>query len=142
MKQPRIVIDTNVLVAALRSNKGASYKLVALLGSGWYEPAVSVPLVLEYEAVAKRFLKETRLTAKDIDAVIDYICSVACITHVSYLWRPFLKDADDDMILEAAVVAGCTHIVTFNVTDFGGAERFGITVMKPQAFLAAIGADS
>lgn len=139
MKPPRIVLDTNVLVSALRSRRGASYRLLTLIDSGIYEPVVSVPLVLEYEAAAKRLIKETRLTARDIEAVIDFICSQALNGKVFYLWRPQLKDPQDDMVLEAAVAAHCTHIVTFNCRDFEGAERFGIQAVTPQAFLAEIG---
>lgn len=141
MKPPRIVLDTNVLVSALRSKRGASYRLLMRIGTDCYEPAISVPLVLEYEAAAKRLVKDTRLTARDIEAVIDYICAQAVASKVFYLWRPLLRDPKDDMVLEAAVAAGCTHIVTFNCRDFAGAERFGIKVLRPQAFLAEIGAN-
>jgi len=141
MKPPRIVLDTNVLVSALRSKRGASYRLLMRIGTDCCEPAVSVPLVLEYEAAAKRLVKDTRLTARDIEAVIDYTCAQAVASKVFYLWRPLLRDPKDDMVLEAAVAAGCTHIVTFNGRDFAGAERFGIKVLTPQAFLAEIGAN-
>ena len=139
MKPPRIVLDTNVLVSALRSKRGASYRLLMRIGTGCYEPAVSVPLVLEYEAAAKRLVKETRLTVRDIDAIIDYVCAQAAVSKVFYLWRPLLKDPKEDMVLEAAVAAGCTHIVTFKGKDFAGAERFGVKVLTPRAFLAEIG---
>lgn len=139
MKPLRIVLDTNVLVSALRSKRGASYRLLMRIGTDSYEPAVSVPLGLEYEAAAKRLVKDTLLTARDIEAVIDYICAQAVTSKIFYLWRPLLKDPKDDMVLEAAVAAGCTHIVTFNGRDFAGAERFGIKVLTPQAFLAKIG---
>lgn len=139
MRVPRIILDTNVLVSALRSKRGASYRLLMRIGTGCYEPAVSVPLVLEYEAAAKRLVKETRLTVRDIEAVIDYICSQAVASKIFYLWRPLLKDPKDDMVLEAAVAAGCSHVVTFNGKDFAGAERFGIKVVTPQAFLVEIG---
>jgi predicted nucleic acid-binding protein len=139
MKPPRIVLDTNVLVSALRSRRGASYRLLMRIGTECYEPAVSVPLVLEYEAAAKRLVKVTRLTVRDIEAVIDYICAQAVMSKVFFLWRPLLKDPRDDMVLEVAVAAGCTHIVTFNGKDFAGAERFDIKVLTPQAFLAEIG---
>ncbi len=139
MKPPRIVIDTNVLVAALKSKRGASYQLLTRIDSGLYEPVVSVSLVLEYEAAAENLLKETRLTVRDVEAVIAFICAEVIPAKVFYLWRPALKDPNDDMVLEAAVAAGCTHIVTFNVKDFIGAERFGVKVVTPQAFLAEIG---
>lgn len=139
MKLPRIVLDTNVLISALRSRHGASYRLLMLLDSASFEPVVSVPLVLEYEAVAKKLVDQTRLTVRDVEAIIDFICAIAVSARVFYLWRAILKDPKDDMVLEAAVAAGCTHIVTFNIRDFVGAERFGIKIVTPQEFLAEIG---
>jgi putative PIN family toxin of toxin-antitoxin system len=139
MKRQRIIIDTNVLIAALRSSRGASHRLLLRIEDGLYESAVSVPLVLEYEATAKRLLGKTRLTERDIDAIIDFICLQSVESRVSYLWRPLLKDPKDDMVLEAAVAAGCTYIVTFNVRDFAGAELFGIKIVTPREFLVEIG---
>lgn len=132
-------IDTNVLVAGLQSKRGASYRLLLLMDSGRFEMTVSVPLVLEYEAVAKRLVKNSRLSASDVDDIIDYICAVAKPRKIFYLWRPVLKDPQDDMVLELAVAAGCGYIVTFNVSDFGEARRFGIGIMTPGEFLRMIG---
>lgn len=142
MNSPRIVLDTNILVAALRSNRGASYRLLMCLGSGLYEPVVSVPLVLEYESAAQKLVGRTHLTTRDIDIVINYLCAQAIQAKVFYLWRPFLKDPKDDMVLEAAVTGGCSHIVTFNKRDFAGSERFGIRIVTPQSFLTEIGENS
>lgn len=139
MKPPRIVLDTNVPISALRSKRGASYRLLMRLDSGVYEPVVSVPLVLEYEAAAKKLVGQSRLTARDVEAIIDYICAEAVRAKIFYLWRPILKDTKDDMVLEVAVASGCSHIVTFNTRDFAGAERFGVQILTPQAFLAEIG---
>jgi predicted nucleic acid-binding protein len=74
-----------------------------------------------------------------VEAIIDFICAQAVPAKVFYLWRPVLKDPKDEMVLEAAVAAGCTHIVTYNVRGFDGAERFGIKVLTPHGFLAEIG---
>ncbi len=140
MSPPRIVADTNVLVAALRSQYGASNKLFMLLESGKFEINVSVPLIFEYEEVAKRLVgKKTGLRPSDVDDVLDYVCSVANRRKVYYLWRPFLKDPKDDMVLELAVSAGCDIIVTYNKDDFEGVEQFGVRVMTAQEFLRAIG---
>lgn len=139
MKPPRIVIDTNVLVAALRSNRGASYKILMLIDSGRFETCISVPIVLEYEAVAKKQTKATGLTVSDMDDIIDYICAVATPRKVFYLWRPVLRDPKDDMVLELAVSAGCQYIVTFNKADFGEARQFGIKIISPKEFLEVIG---
>ena len=137
--RPRVVLDTNVLVAALRSRRGASFRLLTLIDTGRYETAVSVPLVLEYEAVAKRLLRAGGLTASDIDAVIDYVCSVASHHKIYYLWRPFLRDPNDDMVLELAVSSDASVIVTHNKRDFAGVDRFGLRVVSPREFLVEIG---
>ena len=139
MSKYKIVIDTNVFIAALRSRRGAAYRLLTLIDSGKFETNLSVPLVLEYEDVAKRLIGDFALTAGDIDDILDYICAVASRKKVFYLWRPFLKDPKDDMVLELAVTAGCNFIITYNNKDFQGVERFGVSVMIPQEFLKEIG---
>lgn len=139
MRTSRIIIDTNVLVAALRSRHGASYKLLMLIGSGKYKTSISVSLVLEYEDVTKRLLEEILLTEQDIEDILDYICKVSDHQNIFYLWRPFLKDPQDDMVLELAVAASCDFIVTFNKRDFQGVDQFGIRVVTPKEFLQAIG---
>jgi putative PIN family toxin of toxin-antitoxin system len=138
-----IVTDTNVFVSALMSRRGASHKLLTLIGTGQFDISISVPLVLEYEEVAKRLAGSTiALSEQDIDDVIDYVCAVAQCHPVYYLWRPLLKDPRDDMVLELAVSAECSAIVTYNVRDFRGVEQFGIPVMSPKKFLQQIGAVS
>ncbi|MEW6364051.1 MAG: putative toxin-antitoxin system toxin component, PIN family [Acidobacteriota bacterium] len=135
----QIVIDTNVLIAALRSRRRASYRLLSLIDSGKYQANLSVPLVLEYEAVAKRLVGEIPLTRRDIDVILDYVCSVAHHRQIYYLWRPFLSDPRDDMVLELAVTGKCDFIVTFNKSDFEGVERFGLNALTPKEFLQKIG---
>lgn len=139
MGVPKIVIDTNVFVAALRSQRGASFKLLMLIDSGKFEVNVSVPLVLEYEGVAKRLVGEIGPSSRDIDSILDYVCAVARHRAVFYLWRPLLRDPKDDMVLELAVSAGCDFIVTYNRLDFEGTEKFGIEVVTPKEFLQGIG---
>jgi putative PIN family toxin of toxin-antitoxin system len=133
----RIILDTNVLVAAMRSKRGASFALLSLVGSGAFEVCVSVPLVFEYEDVLLR--SELGIASQDAHAVIDYICSVAHRQQVHFLWRPWLRDAKDDMVLEAAVAGQCSHIVTFNSRDFVGIEKFGLQALWPAEFLKTIG---
>ena len=136
---PEVVVDTNVLVAALRSRRGASHKLLQSVGTDKFHIHVSVPLVLEYESVAKRLVDETPVTAQAVDDVIDYLCSIAGRWKIYYLWRPFLRDSRDDMVLELAVASGASRIVTFNTADFSGAEKFGIELRTPKEFLKEIG---
>lgn len=136
MDNLRIVIDTNVLVAALRSSKGASYKLLEFVGTNKFDIGISVPLILEYEDVLKRYIHH--LTEEDVDKVINYICKVGSRRKIYFLWRPFLKDPKDDMILELAIESQSRYIVTFNIKDFKGADKFGINVLKPVDFLKEV----
>jgi len=139
MKILKIVVDTNVLVSALRSSRGASFRLMMLLDSGKFELFISVPLILEYEYATKRLLGEINLTESDIDDVLDYICTVAVHQKIFFLWRPYLRDPEDDMILELALNSGCETIITFNKRDFEQVEKFGISIMTPKEFLKSIG---
>jgi len=133
------VLDTNVVVAGLRSNKGASFRLLTELGRGTFEIALSVPLILEYEEVLGRHMAEAGLTKGDVDVVLDFLCSVAHLQRIFYLWRPLLVDPSDDMVLEVAVAAQCSAVVTHNIRDFVGAEKLGVRVLTPADFLGQIG---
>lgn len=90
----------------------------------------------------KRRAKQLKLTAHDIDAILDYFCAVGHKQMIHYLWRPSLRDPRDEFVLELAVAAGCEHIVTHNVNDFGGAERFGVKALPPAEYLQRIGVRS
>jgi len=136
----RVVLDTNVLVAAVRSRRGASFALLSRVGTQAFEIALSVPLVLEYEEALLRQLGKTDLGKSDVEAIIDYLCSVGTHHEIFYLWRPLLPDPEDDMLLELAVAARCEAIVTFNKRDFDGSDRFGIRVLAPAELLREIGA--
>ena len=138
----RVVLDSNVLVAALRSRRGASFQLLNLLRGGRFEVAVSVPLVLEYEAVLRRHARELGLARNEADGLVDYLCDVGYRQTIHFLWRPTLTDPRDEFILELAVAANCSAIVTHNVRDFAGASRFGLQIMKPGDFLAALEAEA
>jgi len=140
MPKPNIVIDTNVLYAALRSRRGASAKLLSLVGTGLFEVHLSVSLVLEYEAVLLEKSRSLPVTKDVIVDVIDSLCALGKHHEVYFLWRPYLPDAGDEMVLEAAVVSGSEYIVTYNTKNFRGAEQFGIEVVTPKMFLQKIGA--
>ena len=140
MRIRRIVVDTNVIVSGLRSRRGASYRLLSLIGkSAVFEISLSVPLLLEYEDALKRHARQLGMTHEDIDDVLEYLCSVASLHEVYYLWRPVLRDPKDEFVLELAVGAGCETIVTYNTRDFAGAGTFGIVVERPREFLKRIG---
>ena len=140
MDQVQVVLDTNVLVAGLRSRQGASYRLLSLVGANSrFEINLSVPLVLEYESVLKRHGTVPALTADDVDGILDYLCTEGHHREIYFLWRPFLRDPKDDMVLEVAVEACCEFIVTQNLRDFGDIERFGVRAVTPRDFLREIG---
>ena len=135
MRDVQVVIDTNVLVAAMRSRRGASFELLSRLGRGEFDIAVSVSLILEYESVLLRHALIPAMTQQDIRAVVDYVCDIAIWQEIFFLWRPHLRDPNDDLILELAVAAGSDGIVTHNTRDFAGAEQFGVHVWTPRVFL-------
>jgi len=138
MRVPNIVIDTNVVIAALRSKKGASNKLLSLVGIGKFEIHDSVALILEYEEVLQRQRNELGLSEEEISIFIDSLCSMAHHHNIYFLWRPFLTDVNDELILELAVSANCEYIVTHNVKDFRGSEEFGLQAITPKEFLQII----
>ena len=131
----RVVLDTSVLVAAIRSRRGASFELLTLLGSGAFEVAVSVALVLEYESSLLRHRAASALSEQEIRDLVDYVCGVAIPQEIFFLWRPFLRDPNDDLVLELAVSARCDAVVTHNVRDFVGADKVGVRVITPGKFL-------
>jgi len=135
----RVVIDTNVFISVLRSQFGASYKFFALIDKGVYKLNLSVPLALEYESVAKRMLDNISLSEEEIDDILDFVISKSNRWKISYLWRPQLKDPGDDMVLELAVTANCNYILTYNVKDFKGIQKFGIQAITPKEFLELAG---
>jgi putative PIN family toxin of toxin-antitoxin system len=135
----QVVIDTNVIVAALLSNRGASYRLLLQVGDHRWRMNLSVPLVLEYEQTLKRVCTGGPLSGSDIDDVLHFLCANANLRPIFFLWRPGLSDPKDDFVLELAVESRADFVLTFNDRDFAGAERFGIRVISPREFLAIIG---
>ncbi|ESA35556.1 protein domain protein [Leptolyngbya sp. Heron Island J] len=140
MTIPEIVIDTNVIIAGLRSRNGSAFRLLEIVGSGQFNIHLSVPLVLEYEEVLLRQLPNLTIKASDIQNFIDFHCAVASHHQIFFLWRPYLRDPKDDMELELAVKAECDSVVTYNTRDFAGIEQFGISAITPAEFLDSIGA--
>jgi putative PIN family toxin of toxin-antitoxin system len=134
-----VVLDTSVLVAGARSRNGASFELLSRIHTGTFDIAVSVPLVLEYEDALMRDLSAIASSSVDVQNMVDYICSVAIQQEIFYLWRPTLRDAGDDLVLEVAVAGHCEAIVTHNIRDFAGIERFGLELFTPGQFLQRLG---
>jgi putative PIN family toxin of toxin-antitoxin system len=101
----RVVIDTKVLVSALRSRRGASFRLIGMLGDSRWQPVVSVPLILEHEEVAKREAARLGLAESAVDAILDAFCQVGQRQVVRFRVRPVLTDPDDEFVLELAVAS-------------------------------------
>ena len=136
-----MILDTDVIVAAIRSNTGASAEIVRRVLRGELVVEASVALVLEYEAVATRpqHLSAGGLSATEALGVIDALASLAREVEIHFRWRPQLRDADDEMVLEAAINAQDPTIVTFNVRDFAmAADKFGIALATPAQFLRSL----
>ena len=135
----KVIIDTNVILSGLSSKNGASYRILSLIPEDLFKIAISVPLILEYEAILKKHINATGFTLKDIDDFLNYLCLQGEGTKIFYLWRPILKDPYDDHILEVAVASNSKYIVTFNIKDFVESQGFGIKAILPRKFLKIIG---
>ena len=134
----RFVLDTDVLVAALRSRDGASWQLVDRALKREFTFLLSVPLILENEAVLTR--EEHRrvhgLSVPDVDELINALASVAEPVQIRFLWRPLLSDPTDDMVLETAVNGRADLLVTFNQEDFAAAAKgFAVKIVRPSEAL-------
>lgn len=130
-----IVVDTSVLIAALRSSQGASFYLLSIIEDRRVRWNLSVALALEYESVAKRFAPELRISHHFIDDILDTICENSRHHSIHFLTRPALDDPDDEFVLELACASNCAYLITHNVRDFAAAADFGVTVVTPGEFL-------
>jgi putative PIN family toxin of toxin-antitoxin system len=134
----RLVLDTSVIVAAFRSRKGASRRLIDIFDLGHYEVLLSSALMLEYESVLTRpeQMEVHGFSTKAITEFLDTLASRAIWVNVYFQWRPQLRDAADGFVLEAAINGGADVIVTHNVRDFlPHAASFGIEVFAPGRIL-------
>ncbi len=130
----RLVLDAATMVAAIRSDAGASRRLL-VAGLRWRLTLLaSLPLMIEYQAVLTRpeYLKASGLTTKEVNSVLDAVAAVLEPVPLTFLWRPSLRDLDNDMVLEAAVNGQADLIVTLNIRDFDlVAADFGLEVLAP-----------
>ncbi len=132
------MLDTDVLVAALRGRDGASWQLVDRALKREFTFLLSVPLILEYEAVLTReeHRKVHGLSVPDVDELINALASVAESVQIRFLWRPLLSDPTDDMVLETAVNGRADLLVTFNQEDFAAAAKgFAVKIVRPSEAL-------
>ncbi|MBI3694088.1 MAG: putative toxin-antitoxin system toxin component, PIN family [Acidobacteria bacterium] len=137
----RLVLDTDVVVAAMRSPAGASAAILMAARQGQTTLLVSVSLALEYEAVCRK--AEHRVAAglsdREVDAFLDAVIAIAEPVESHFLWRPQLRDPGDEMVLEAAVNGQANALVTFNMRDFGTVpSQFGVEVLLPREAILRI----
>jgi putative PIN family toxin of toxin-antitoxin system len=135
------VLDTDVMVAALRSDRGASRQLLLAALNQRFELLLSVPLILEYEAVLTRpqHLAACGLSSTEVGRVLDDLAGVARPVRLAFRWRPKLPDPNDDMVLETAINGSASAIVTFNQRDFApGTKGFSCAVILPATALQQI----
>jgi len=133
----RIVLDTNLLVAASRSRNGASFAVLKALREKRFVALASVPLMLEYEAVLKRpeHLLASGRSESMTGAFIDALCLLMEPVHLFYLWRPQTRDPADEMVLETALNGRADTLITLNTADFVAAARFGLSVLTPAEYI-------
>jgi putative PIN family toxin of toxin-antitoxin system len=137
----RYVLDTDVVVAALRSDQGASRQLLLAALNKQFDLMLSVPLILEYEAVLTRpeHLAISRISKTEVSRVLDDLAAVAEPVKITFRWRPSLPDPDDDMVLETAVNGNAQGIVTFNLRHFQVISKtFDCAVLLPREALQQI----
>jgi putative PIN family toxin of toxin-antitoxin system len=137
----RLVLDTTVMVAAIRSDAGASRRLLLGALERRLTLLASVPLMVEYQAVMTRpqHLEASGLSEEDVGVLLDAVAGIAERVRLAFLWRPAARDPNDDMVLEAAVNGGVDAIVTFNVRGLvQPAVRFGISTLRPPEALTMV----
>jgi putative PIN family toxin of toxin-antitoxin system len=139
MKQYQIVIDTNVILAGLKSSSGASFKLLNMMNDSRFNLNISATLIVEYEDVLKRNSLDLGLTFDSIERFIDGICSIANHHEIFFLWRPLSRDPDDDFILDLAIKSQSDFIISYNEKDLKNIRKFGIDILNPKEFLQLIG---
>ena len=137
----RLVLDTDVVVAGMRSPRGASAALLRAAREQTVTVLASLPLALEYEAVCTLYehRRAAGLTVEEGRVFLDAVLAMVEPVEIYFLWRPQLHDPDDEMVLEAAINGRAEAIVTFNLSDYGVVpERFGIKVLRPAEALRRI----
>jgi putative PIN family toxin of toxin-antitoxin system len=130
----RVALDTDVIVAAVRSRTGASNAVLQAVRHGRLEAVASVPMLLEYEAVLMRVehRKASGFTVAQVQQFLDALAALSVPVTPYFLWRPMLRDPDEEMVLDAAVNGQADALVTFNLRHFlPGVSKFQLAVLTP-----------
>lgn len=134
-------MDTDVVVAAMRSPAGASAAILRSIRQGQAKLLLSVPLAVEYEAVCQKAEQRVAagLSESEVDIFVTAVIAMAEPVEMHFLWRPQLRDPNDEMVLEVAVNGEADALVTFNVRDYGNVpSRFGVDLLLPRAAIGRI----
>ena len=129
------VMDTNVIVAAMRSRRGASFEIVRRLRLGEWTTVLSNHLLFEYEEVLKRQAPELGLSLEDVDELLNAVCARAEECLLSHAWQPILSDPDDEPLVQLAVESDAFRIVSHNVRHLLPATSLGVELLRPREFL-------
>lgn len=135
----KIVIDTNILISALRSKNGASFKLFSILAKKKFEPVLSLPLFLKYEEIVKKQVSSGKFTLEVGERLLNFICHNFIHQELHYRWRPMLNDPKDEMVLETLLNSRSEYLVTYNKKDFLIVPELQNRVLTAQEFLKEIG---
>lgn len=136
----QLVIDTNVLVAGLRSQRGAAFRLLSILYDVRWQINLSVALMLEYEEVLKRHSSALHLNYQDVDAIVNALANISNRRAIPYSWRPMSRDADDDFLVELALNIRADHIITYDLRHLRILKELGFSVITPREFLELVDA--
>ncbi|MEW6160788.1 MAG: putative toxin-antitoxin system toxin component, PIN family [Verrucomicrobiota bacterium] len=131
----RAVLDTNVLVAGLRSKRGASHELLRLLDQREWTMVLSNTLLTEYQEVLHREQIALSYTHEELERLLDGLCLRAEKVHLRSRWWPVLTDADDEAMVHLAVESRTEYLITFNVRHLQPAVEMGVSVVTPAEFL-------
>ncbi len=137
----RLVLDADAVVAAMRSPTGASAAIIRAVRQNRATLLLSVPIALEYEAVCRRsdHWTEAGLSPEQVEIFLDAIIAMGEPVTTHFLWRPQLRDPNDEMVLEVAVNGRADAVVTFNTRDYGTAPaQFGVDILLPREAIARI----
>jgi predicted nucleic acid-binding protein len=138
VKRYKVILDTNVVLAALRSADGASHRLLLTIGHVRWQSVVTPAIMYEYEDVCRRCCP-TELSQVDVTNILDLIYRESHRQIVWFKWRPISPDPGDDAILEAAIAARCDFVVSFNERHLRPVREFGVEVIRPATLLRLIG---